>query len=190
MLRPSKEELRWLFPSLVPAQVALLLDDPEGSGQDPLTTYDLLRVAVFDWMLRNKVFAIPAQQQLTLFKFNPSLKLFAGWYECDEQVNGTQRPVGSLAFIDQHFVTIHLPGRGKPGGFYDIHDNDWRDVMPYHGLTTVACDLSVLLLRVLARIVTQRNIQTTLDKRHDPDRRPTAQDAPDQPPGPPTDVAG
>lgn len=152
--RPSRRELEHVLESVDIRTLNLLLKMTGTctESDEPISSIGLiLKLAVFDWMTAYNVMTPAVRQDVFL---TVDLADFGREFEKAEEVNtGSRvRPVGAFTILDFRFVKVFRPN-WYGDQYYDtetgIHTMANLSRPP---LTTLACDLSTLLLRLLGRV--------------------------------------
>jgi len=161
--RPSRKELLGLLHSVEPKTFSILCRSLGISTVDeyaPLPTVAVLQIAAYDWMTSTDV--LSSDNKLILLLSTPDrFESVARLFE-QEEADGRYTP-RILAINDYRYAVFGPVPQDRLQGslnmFFDVKEEQWLPVMPQQALTTVACDLNVLLLRLFARMEAFRQHQ-------------------------------
>lgn len=149
--RPTQDELRALFPCLSNDTFHLAVN----VLHNPDSTLTLLRLALLEWMGQEQILG-ESSRLLVLLTVVDDLEVFAARYDVAEQqdedeydAHEVKRPQAALVVSNSRYVTVAGPDPTKPPRFYDLVKKDWTSGLPQEMLTTISCDLSVLMLQTL-----------------------------------------
>lgn len=128
------------------------------ANPENLTTGSILKLAVVDWLNRGQI--LSNDHQVVLLKvLGSELEAYAEDFDRLEQVGDTLRPHVALAVLDGRFVGLSSP----TPLMYDLGEDTLITELPHHVLTTVTCDLGVLLIRLFSQIQRTRKLKDKPD---------------------------
>jgi hypothetical protein len=129
----------------------------------PLCLSTILRMAVANWLTGVCGVDVMGAQGV-LEAMDEGLSRFSRSYVTSATVPGATRPIGSLAIMDGRFAL--MPLHGNDIGMYDIQEDRLLTELAEHAMTSVACDLAVMLLRLGRRVKQLRTLKEVGDAKH------------------------
>ena len=146
--RPSRNELGQLLSVTDLKTCSLLLRSLQAT--EPLTTEIVTKLAVYDWLTAlDALSEVDRQRAILELDLGPFAEAFERCETADPP--SAVRPRAAFVLLDFRYVLppVAVDSVRK---FFDLKPAEWITALPYPALTTLACDLSVLLLRLIAKM--------------------------------------
>lgn len=138
--------------------IYLLLSDIVGPTDadkvKELPTAAVLKVAALGWLNAENALGGWGARHLAVARLTTAFEEFSYAFDATRERGDDKYPVGALAVLDDAYVTV----TGPAGASYTqknllrVPRDERVERTQYAAVTTVACDLSVLLLQTFARL--------------------------------------
>jgi hypothetical protein len=161
--RPTRHELAGLF-SRTPndrqelALLLRLLRCLETRPDELLPVEAVLALALNDWMSNNALDLSAISRHHILVAMSNQIEAAANQFVEESGVNATRYPV-MFTLVDWRYAIFRLASVDNPQ-FFDTWQSEFVPRLPAHGLTSLTCDLNVLLLRLSGTLEHQREERT------------------------------
>ncbi len=166
--RPSHRELLTLLEATSAKEFDLVSQIFAPAKKDEITpwiervpsTATLIMLALNDWMNANGLLD-ETDRRRAILAVATELGLFAARFESEERQSPTLRLPAFFTVIDFRFIVVRSLDMSpeKFSRMFDLTEGKTTEKMPYQALTTITCDLNVLLLRLLAKLNRVRELQ-------------------------------
>ncbi len=180
---PTRKEVYALVESVDPKTVNMLLrvfGFPATGENDTRVEYPTLAcLAAYDWLATCGVLTVLDRQRAILGVYN-ELQQFAGMFVEQWAENGNdvgRRSPAMMTLFDFQYIRVHLPGQGMLS-LVDLESDAIVRAPARRVLTSLACDLNVLLLRLVARMEEVRKRQESTNANSTARERDSSQGTP------------
>jgi hypothetical protein len=144
--RPSQEEAAALF-HFDPRELSRLWRIFNRNNKPQITTVGMLQLALIDWSRHAARLDATDAERAILAWSDSRLEQYTNTFELSEIIDNPQ-PIGiHFLVLDRRFVAI----KGSPT-ILDLKENKFVSDTPYVPMTTVMCDLDVLLRHLLGKL--------------------------------------
>ena len=149
--RPNIEEMETLLVHTgrqrFYSALSLLELDTTADG-DPLTTADVMKLGLVDWLSREHLLT-ELGGVATVKAFGHPISCLALKYDELEQADDKRlkRPAAGFTVLDNYAAVMPQPYHSR--GYYIVETGEWTYTLPQLALTAVTCDFSVLVLNLL-----------------------------------------